>query len=387
MTQEQFLKEARSWVNIFLTWYAGTGKSYVLKQYVEEVGKHNVILTSSTGISAINIWGVTMHSVFRIFWLQFNKSPWYSDLDWRAVKLIVIDEISMIGPDQFDQIDKFLRHYADSSLPFGGIQIIVVWDKAQLQPVYVPHTNMDKEIIEWFKKQYGELTFDNARCYKWFKEIFLTKIFRQDNPEFLDILQDVRDNKLEAVSKIQTDITPDVWNNSIHIIPYNRMVDAHNAKAIALLDTAQKTYTWVTTWTFNLKNCITPIKLLLKVDALVMVTANIDSELKNGTLWKVVKFVKWWVIIDVKWKQHPIMINKWEQVWYTSRWQEILWKFYQIPLKLAWASTIHKTQWLTLDRVVFHNVGDLSHNEIYVWLSRAKTLENLYVKNYGKWKR
>lgn len=382
-TQEEFLIEARKGKNIFLTWKAWTWKSYIIQQYIEEIWRKNVVITSSTWISALNIKWATYHSVFKIFWLQYNNPVPKTMIQWNMFKLLLIDEISMVWPDSIDQIDKDLRVYLWRDEPFWWMQVIFIWDKQQLQPVYSANTAIDAEIIQWFKNKYWALTFDNADAYKQFQEIELDKVYRQDDWKFVDILNMVREwNTDEALKHIKTDIPKEAWFDSTHIMPYNNMVDAHNKKALASIKWEEKIYRWhVSSW-FNQKNCITPIDLHLKVWALVMVTANLTPELKNWTTWTVVWFKKWSVTIKV-WKHtHWIMINEWEQKWYWTQWLMTLWTFHQIPLKLAWACTIHKTQWLTLDKVIFHNVWNISNNEIYVWLSRATSLDNLYIKHY-----
>ena len=178
MTQEEALKIMLEWHNVFLTGDAWTWKTYTTHQYIKAMrdkGK-TVIVTAPTWVAAINIWGATLHSTFRVFWMYpETKNVRTQNISWSQVHAVIIDEISMVWPDMLDQIEYVLRSCARFHKPFWGIQIILVGDAWQLKPVYAPHTSQDKLEYRKVIEKYGsELTFNHAHSYEWFKKLHLT---------------------------------------------------------------------------------------------------------------------------------------------------------------------------------------------------------------------
>lgn len=155
----------------------------------------------------------------------YQKPVKSQSVDWRHIDTIVIDEISMVGPDYVDYIDYILQRSTGRQVPFGGIQMIFVGDPAQLKPVYGTFTDQDKKDVQGLMAKYGELTFDKAASYQGFTELFLDEPQRSKDPEFNAILNEVRNGDMNALNKFKKGYGTD---ESVHLKPYNVMVDRHN---------------------------------------------------------------------------------------------------------------------------------------------------------------
>jgi len=381
MTQDKVIEFIRQWNNCFITWKAWTWKTYVVDKFIKECREkwEIIIVVAPTGIAAINIWGATYHSTFRMYGTYLHQKPFKAQaVEWRKVNRIIFDEISMVGPDTLDYIDLLLQNECWNTKPFWGIQMILVWDPYQLPPVY-PTTTIDENIeVNWLKEKYWKLLFSSAKCFKIFKELTLIKIRRQKDDTFIKLLNRIRDWDRDAIY----DFNRWIWTKeSIHLMPYNKIVDNHNTKKFNVLKWNESVYKGRLYWNFNIKNCVTPQVLKLKIWARIMVTKNIQSWLVNWDMWTVVKLNKESVVIksDRFNTNYEIFIEEWKEIKYDWTQEVIVWRYCQIPLKLSWAITIHKSQWLSLDNVCFHYIKWMTQELLYVWLSRCTTFENLFI--------
>jgi len=344
MTQDKALEHMLSWVNCFLTGKAWTGKTYTTQEFIKQSRAKwkNVIVVAPTWIAAINIWWATIHSTFKMFGNYLHNKPIkQQSVDWPEIDTIVIDEISMVGPDYLDYINYLLQKMRWNKKAFGWIQMILVWDPNQLPPVYGSFTEQDKNEIEDLVTKYWKLTFDHAFCYSWFKELNLIKVRRQKDNTFVELLNNIRDNKMGSIY----DFNRWYWDeHSVHLMPFNNMVDAFNKKRFETVKAKEYIYKWYIYGKFNSKNCITPEELYLKEWCRIMVTKNLQNWLVNGDLWTVVKCNSNTVEIhsDRFDCNFEIGYEEWKEVQYDWTTEITIGTYNQIPLKLSWAMTIHK---------------------------------------------
>lgn len=385
MTQEQAMEIMQSGQNVFLTGRAWTWKSYLTDKYIQDRRDNwkNVVVVAPTGIAAINIWGATIHSTFKMYGTYLLKRAIkHQTVDWMRIHTIIIDEISMVWPDYVDYIDYLLQEERGSDRPFGWIQMVFVGDAKQLPPVYVGRTDSEIYEIEKLKQKYGELTFDKAVAYKWFTQIELDEIKRTSDPKLIEILNDVRDGTLSAVSKLNQGYGD---AETVHLKPFNTLVDKYNAQKFQYLTGAYRKYVWIVKFNnpsdFKEKDYMTPVNLELKVWARVMVTKNLECGLVNGDLWTVKELHPDYVLIhsDRFNQDYWIEVVEWKRIEYEGMSEREIGTFRQIPLKLAWSMTIHKSQGLTLDNVCVTYVKWMSKELLYVGLSRCTNYEKLFI--------
>lgn len=367
--------------NCFLTGKAWTWKSWLTNEFIKHQRQQwkFVVVLAPTGIAAINIGWATIHSTFKMFGTYlFFRPIKHQSVDWKQVSTIIIDEISMVGPDYIDYIDHILKSECFNPAPFWGKQIILVGDKAQLPPVYVSTTEEQKKEMAQLIAKYGELTFDKALSYKGFEELTLTEIKRQSDPTFINILNSVREWDRSVLSELKSGYGND---ETVHLKPFNTMVDKHNDTKFMSLPGQAKVYDAHIKWEFNIKNAITPLALQLKPGARVMVTKNLECWLVNGDLGTVKECGSDYVIIhsdrfDTEMELEQV---EWKEIRYEWNEEVEVGSMKQIPLKLSWAITIHKSQGLTLDNVCLTVTKWMPRDLLYVGLSRATSMEQLYI--------
>ncbi len=381
MTQEQAMEILLSWQNCFLTGKAWTWKSYLTDKYIQDRRDNwkNVVVVAPTGIAAINIGWATIHSTFKMYGTYLLKRAIkHQAVDWMRIHSIIIDEISMVWPDYVDYIDYLLQEERWCDRPFGWIQMIFVGDAKQLPPVYVGRTDQEKHEIDKLMQKYGELTFDKALAYKDFIQIELDEIKRTSDPKLIEILNEIREGQITSIGKFNQ------WYGdaeTVHLKPYNTLVDKYNAQKFQYLTGAYKKYTGRITGDFKDKDCITPIDLELKVGARVMVTKNLECGLVNGDLWTVRELHNDYVLIHSDRFNTDYWIEnvEWKKIEYQGLTEREIWTYNQIPLKLAWAMTIHKSQGLTLENVCVTYVKWMTKELLYVGLSRCTNYEKLFI--------
>lgn len=379
-------------VSFFLTGKAGTGKTTFLKKIQEEIDK-NFIVLAPTGIAAINAGGETLHSFFGLPFgviqskdiCKINKGK--SELI-QNVDTIIIDEVSMCRCDIIDAIDRALRKECKSNLAFGGKQVVFVGDIYQLPPVT---TGQDQKIL---KELYGEGVpfFFKARAFRGKKlpTIEFSKVYRQEDKIFLDILNNIRAGvyKQEDLEKLNTRVCDCPDNYIITLCSINADADKLNQQELNKLTTAEFSYTATIKNVFEPKKYPVAEKLTLKVGSQVMMCRNDPAKRwVNGSIGVVSSLEKGCIIVKFEnGNQYEIPQVTWENCNYIYNKEEkktkkdILGTFTQYPIRLAWAITIHKSQGLTFAKMKLNlRHGIFQTGQLYVALSRVKSLEGLYL--------
>jgi ATP-dependent DNA helicase PIF1 len=380
---QEILEAIKSRHNIFITGAAGTGKSYTLKSLQEDFPE--MAVTASTGAAAVNIGGITIHSYSGI---GIGDRPaeviekYMKDQTRDRIKscdMLAIDEISMINGDLLELLNEVFKYVRHSDQPFGGVQLIVIGDFLQLPPV-----SKDEQVPFAFES------------YAWkeadFKTFHLTKVYRQDDQEFCRILADIRKGKVvdEDIRSLVDKDEPKE-NGYVNLFALNRLSNAYNLENLREIkspnvfiqghDFGEEKYKAILD-----KHCLAPKELFLKVGARVMLLLNLDQEagLINGSMGYVVDICKQARAVRVKFDNGITTDIHTETVTQITVDQEVVAHREQVPLRLAWAISIHKSQGMTLDRVRIDMSGIFEYGQVYVALSRAKTMQNLYIKNLNK---
>lgn len=379
--------------NYFLTGNAGSGKSTLITHFRWNSNK-NIVVLAPTGLAAINVRGQTIHSFFKFPPKIITKDTidaMYSDSRmFMSVDTVVIDEASMIRADLFDGIDLCLRRFGrDKSLPFGGTQIILVGDLFQLPPVV---TNAERGIIERF---YDTPYFFSSNAYVngRFETLKLTQIFRQEDVDFINLLNKIRigDIKMRDMNQFNTRVRNGVCQlkkkRAVTLTTTNNVANDLNSMELSKLEEPEYTYQAEIVGIFNEKenNIPVPLELRLRNGARVMFIKN-GSLWVNGSLGEVIEVTE--ISVKVRLDDSDIEVvvpkEKWEQVKYRyderehKVIEEVIWTIWQFPLRLAWAITIHKSQGMTFDRVnIDYSRSPFAHGQTYVALSRCRTLNGI----------
>ena len=382
--------------NVFITGKAGTGKTTFLKYYVSKCNKKFVVL-APTGVAALNAGGETIHSFFRfktditlekIKKRKFNTNSIYKNLD-----VIIIDEASMLRADLLDCVEKFLRLNGKvPNLPFGGTQIVFIGDLLQLPPVVMK----DEQYL--FQSYYDSPYFFSAKCMDecYCHIIEFTKIYRQVDNEFINILNSIRSNQASqnSINTLNEQVNKKFQKAKLSVLltTTNKKAQEYNEKLLNQIDSEEKLFTAEVEDIENTSNFPADYELKIKVGAQVMMLNN-DSSNRwvNGSIGIVQSIEKSLdldeYIIYVKFQNgmiEPVEQHTWELFKYT--WNDELKKietqkagsFSQYPLKLAWAVTIHKSQGKTFDNVLIDlGYGTFAPGQLYVALSRCKSIDGI----------
>ena len=397
--------------HIFLTGKAGTGKTTFLHQLRRNSPKRMVVV-APTGVAAINAGGVTIHSFFQMPFGPFlpaetrgiagsgnENGPSPENFQkfnrekvaiLKSLDLLVIDEISMVRADLLDGIDSVLRRYKDRNQPFGGVQLLMIGDLQQLAPVV-------KE-DEWnlLKPHYETIYFFSSKALKKtdYISIELTHIFRQRDEAFIKLLNRIRDNNADQQTlddlnkRYIPGFTGKEGDGYITLTTHNYQSHELNESKLAKLPERIKKFTAAVEGEFPEYSYPTDFELNLKVGAQVMFVKNDISREKlfyNGKIGKVISIEEDLIYVRCPGDEEDIAVEKveWQNTKYTIDDQTkeireaILGTFSQIPLKLAWAITIHKSQGLTFEKVIIDAKAAFAHGQVYVALSRCKTLEGM----------
>ena len=391
--QKDALNKIVKGYNVFLTGMSGTGKSLIIKLFYDKYkNSKNIGMTSTTGTSAILIGGTTLHSFLGIglgkdmvesLYLKIKKKS-YMLKRWCELDTIIIDEISMLSPELFDKLELLARKLRYNERPFGGIQLILTGDFLQIPCIGTEEICFEAK--SWDK------------CIKY--SIYLTEIFRQNDNIFQKCLNEVRIGKLskESIDILNSRVNKKLTNSSgifpTKIYSLNKDVDKENQKELDKLclnnkdleffeyelqfDILKKNLKFVDEKIK--KNCIAPQNLQLCLGAQVMLLYNIDLDigLANGSRGVITKFEDDLPVVKfMNGVECPINY----QEWIIEENNEKILSITQIPLKVAYAITVHRSQGLTIDFAELDLSDIFEYGQAYVALSRVKTLEGLSIRN------
>lgn len=388
--------------HLFLTGKAGTGKTTFLRELRTTLPKRMVVV-APTGIAAINAQGTTIHSFFQLNFgpqipgmkqakkFQFKKSKLKLI---KSIDLVVIDEISMVRADVLDAIDSVLRQYRDRYRPFGGVQMLMIGDIQQLAPV------AKEEEWRTLSQYYETPYFFSSKVLKQadFVTVELKHVYRQSDPIFLDILNKVRTNTLDAPTlqklneRYMPDFEPTKEDGYIRLTTHNYQADSINNRELDALMTEARTFTAKIKGDFPDSSFPTEKELTLKEGAQVMFVKNDSSYKKlyyNGMIAEVLEFEG--DIVRVRTIDDDTIIDVMPETWENTRYdidaqtkeikEEVVGTFAQYPLKTAWAITVHKSQGLTFEHAIIDVQHSFAHGQAYVALSRCKTLEGMVLSS------
>jgi len=392
--------------NVFLTGKAGTGKTTFLHRLKAQSQKRMVVV-APTGVAAINAKGVTIHSFFQLpFGLilpdydlraSSNFTRRFSKTKINIIKsldLLVIDEISMVRADLLDGIDKTLRRYKNRDLVFGGVQLLMIGDLQQLSPVIKEN--------DWLllKSFYKNAFFFSSQAYQVSEPITieLKHIYRQENPLFINILNEIRNNNLSISSANELNkryipnFEPNKKDGYISLTTHNNKARKTNEQELEKLKGKEYVYKAIIEGNFPEHSYPNKEELKLKVGAQVMFIKNDSSPEKryfNGKIGKVILLEKDEVVVNCPEDDFNIetKLETWENIKYIvdsetkAITEDKIGSYSQIPLRLAWSITIHKSQGLTFEKAIIDAQGAFAHGQTYVALSRCKSLEGLVLKS------
>ena len=383
-------------ISIFLTGKAGTGKTTFLRTLKERSNKRNIIV-APTGVAAINAGGMTIHSFFQLPLSPFvPNSNIKNRFDYskekrkimRTLDLLIIDEISMVRADVLDAIDSVLRRFREPNKPFGGVQLLMIGDLQQLTPVVTPE---EEELL----KHYYETPYffgSKALCSISYVTIELTHVYRQQDDTFISLLNNIREGKTTATDlqrlneRYNPAFQPKNGSDYIRLTTHNRMAESYNEEQLRNLPTKAYTFSAETDGNFPEYNYPTDFNLTLKVGAQVMFIRNDNNgRYYNGRIGHIthVDNKKIAVLCPGDEEEFEVEIETWENTKYTLNEKtkqieaEVQGSFKQYPLRLAWAITIHKSQGLTFEHAIIDAQASFASGQVYVALSRCKTLGGL----------
>lgn len=376
---------------IFVTGGAGTGKSTFI-HHLSSRYNGRLLKCAPTGIAAINISGKTVHSLFRLAPKLLDKKdievlPAKQIALYRNADVFVIEEISMVTSNMLDGVDIFLRKNLNSPRPFGGKTVVIVGDLFQLPPV------VSGTMAEFYYQMYTTAYFFGSRVMKHinFEFVELQKVRRQNDQVFIDILSDIRlgQNIKERLQQINTKcrIQSEPDDGAIVLSPRNAEVDARNQRELRRIRGVDEfSYDGVISGKYKSDRLPSPMFLDLKIGAQVQFTRNNpEMDVVNGTIGRVIKLSQEVVTVQlrdgtvcmvtpVEWEEYDYKFNAYKNAIESV----VIGSFKQMPLKLAWASTVHKSQGQTMDKVHLDlGGGCFTTGQAYVALSRCTSLEGL----------
>jgi len=379
----------------FITGRAGTGKSTLLRYFRATTSQHVVVL-APTGIAAINVGGQTIHSFFQLppRFIQASEVrplPKAKRSVVQKIDTLVIDEASMVRADVMDGIDWSLRINRSNNQPFGGVKLVLIGDLFQLPPV------VGQDMNEFFEKQYQSPFFFSARVFQKIniRCFELTQLFRQSDPKFISLLNNIRENK-------QTDDDMALLNS--RLIDYDTVDEEEafvvlsatheaaariNAYNLAKIEDRAYHYEARVAQKFEEKEYPNDYTLVLKKGAQIIMIKN-DVEKRrwvNGSIGFIEDLTESAIRVNLGGNIYDVFRHQWEKIQYVASAEgdriepKVIGTFDQFPLKLAWAITIHKSQGQTFEDVVIDiGCGAFAHGQVYVALSRCTKLEGIRLK-------
>lgn len=393
--------------NLFLTGRAGTGKTTFLRYITTHSFKRSVVV-APTGVAAINAGGVTIHSFFQLpfgpilpdsinqeqnqkHFLKLNREKINII---KSLDLLIIDEVSMVRADLLDGIDKVLRRYRNRNNPFGGLQLLLIGDLHQLPPV------VKEEERELLAAHYSTFFFFGSRALQQtdYISIELNHIYRQSDQRFIRMLNKVRNNQLDDEvlqqlnNRYRANVSSYQEDGYITLTTHNLQAREINQRRLDRIHYPKRTFSAKIDGEFPESAYPTEPSLTLKKDAQVMFVKNDPSPEKqfyNGKIGRITDIDEHTISVLCPGDNEPIQVEPltWENTRYTldDKTKEIkenvIGSFTQFPLKTAWAITIHKSQGLTFDKAIIDARAAFAHGQVYVALSRCKTIEGLILSS------
>lgn len=384
--------------SVFLTGKAGTGKTTFLRKVVEESRKR-VVVVAPTGIAAINAGGVTIHSFFQLPLHPFIpgakiESKFAFSKEKRSIiktmDLLIIDEISMVRSDLLDAVDSVLRRFRNRFKPFGGVQLLMIGDLQQLTPV------ITDEEFQLLAPYYSSPYFFGSRALSQidYVTIELKEVYRQQDEAFISILNSVRCGRpspdvIRALNhRYDPNFIPSSDEGYIRLTTHNNIANSYNEQQLDMIDEPIHCFDAVIDGNFPEYSYPTEARLELKVGAQVMFVKNDPSAERryfNGKIGVVTDFYEEYILVQCPGDDEKIAVEplEWENCRYVINEQtqemetEVVGIFKQYPLRLAWAITIHKSQGLTFDKAIIDAASSFASGQVYVALSRCRTLEGM----------
>jgi len=391
MTQDTALAILSTGANVFLTGEPGSGKTYVVNKYIAALRAHglNVAVTASTGIAATHIGGVTIHSWCGIGikdYLSKRELEFIADNERLSKKILethvlIIDEISMLEAKTLEMVDQVLRQVRNSAQPFGGLQVVLVGDFFQLPPITKRQNEQPSFAFE--APAWAEAMF--TICY-------LTEQHRQSDPALSSVLADIRGGDISDAThthlRTRHVLHHQEKNTATKLFSHNANVDSVNIEKLAELPGEIHSFMMTSHGSKPkieslIRGCLSPEKLDLKIGAAVMCTRN-NPELGfvNGTLGTVIDFdpAEGFPIIRTS-AGRVITIEPME--WAIEDGDKIMASVTQVPLRLAWAITVHKSQGMSLDAAMMDLSRSFAYGQGYVALSRVRTLDGIFLLGWN----
>ncbi len=400
MTQKEALKILKMGKNVFLTGPAGSGKTYILNEYIKFLKDRGVevAVTASTGIAATHLKGVTIHS-----WTGIGIKDFLTDYDldnleqkaylWKRfekTKVLIIDEVSMLSSATMDCVDRVAKLFKRNDEPFGGLQVIFSGDFFQLPPiekkplyneqtVFLDEDEVSRTPFAFKSKAWKES--DLHTCY-------LSEQFRQEDGTLMQLLSEIRDGEIsdKSIEILNKRIIKEDDPTITKLYTHNINVDSFNFQKLQNIKSDEKAYLMSSRGKPNLidslkRGCLVQERLVVKKGALVMfVKNNPIAGYINGTVGEVVAFEEGYPVVETKSGEKFIASP---QSWSVEEGDKILAEISQVPLKLAWAVTIHKSQGMTLEKAIIDLSNSFVAGQGYVALSRVKTLDGLFLKGFN----
>jgi GTPase SAR1 family protein len=392
MTQDQALKVMKTGVNIYLTGSAGSGKTYLLNKYISYLDEHDIAcaVTASTGIAATHMNGMTIHSWSGIGIRDYLDEKGLEQLEdkkylWKRfekARVLIIDEVSMLHASQLDMIEKVCRRFKRNDKPFGGLQVILSGDFFQLPPINKSGNENESGMI--YNGKAWEI-LNPAICY-------LEEQHRQEDNDLTEILNTIRSNSMEEKhfellqSRVGAKLKDGVKATKLYT--HNVNVDDINNIELSLIKEDERICQMTTSGPEMLvdilkKSCLAHEKLKLKIGAEVMcIKNNFEEGYVNGSRGKIIGFIKE--------NGNPIVelyngkkIDLKPETWAIEEDGKIKASLSQIPLRLAWAITIHKSQGMSLDNALIDLSRTFAYGMGYVALSRVRTLNGISLVGFN----
>ena len=377
--------------NLLILGQAGTGKSTFVN-FLKSASKKRIVCACPTAVSALNIGGQTIHSLFQIQPRDFVM-PEFLKLKAKprniltAADVLIIDEISMVAPDVLDAMDILARQARRNNEPFGGIQVVAIGDLFQLPPV------ITRDAMEYYKQnyEYANAYFFDSNVYKRanFIKYNFDMVYRQSDMGLLQNLRRLRDNETDALEFFNNCkiMDPERRANAVIITPFRAVAERINADRLAQINAPEVVYNGQLSGTFSERDVPAPLSLTLKVGALVVFVKNNDKW-HNGSMGIVRELGTREIVVQLLNTTRDIVAVRpeiWQKIEYSRDENDRLTEnevgsFKQFPLNLGYAMTIHKAQGKTLDTVVVDiSRGAFTHGQTYVALSRTRSSADMHI--------